>query len=219
MKLAILAAVIGIGLSQSAHAEQCQQPVLADAANYKVAIAKRKTNFFGDQGNPTSAYILRGDEVVVVSQTDKMACVEFSNANSGGLGWLKLADLGPIQKQTLKPADWAGNFQRDNLGSFVELKAQPGGVLSAKGGAYWAASAELAKKWGPNIGELEGDGKIENGVVHIGTPEKDGTDCTVDLRLLSKHYIIVAKHTADDGSLSCWGHNVSFDGLYVRVKK
>ncbi len=219
MKVAIAAVMVGIALAQSARSEECQQPVLADAANYTVAIAKRKTNFQDDKGSQTAAYILRGDEVVVVSQSGPMACVEFSNVNSGALGWLKLADLGPLQKQTLKLADWAGEFKRDNLGSFVKLKPQSADVISATGGAYWAASLELAKKWGPNIGEVEGSGKIENGVVHIGTPEKDGTDCSIDLRLLSKHYMIVAKHTADNGSLSCWGHNVSFDGLYIKVKK
>lgn len=219
MKLALAALALGLALPNLARAEECQQPVMANAADYTVAMAKRKSTFQDDSGKHIASYILRGDEVLVVSQKGALACVDFATLNSETSGWLPLADLGPLRRPMLKPSDWNGKFQRDILGSYVELKPLAGNVISATGEAYWAMSLEMAKKGGLNMGDIGDRAEIKNGIAQIGAPQKGETDCSVDLRLLSKHYLLVAKHTPDDGSLVCWGHNVTFDGLYVRVKK
>ena len=96
------------------------------------------------------------------------------------------------------------------------------GKVKASGDAYWAMSAESAKNGALHDGSFEDVGEVKDGAAHIGSPQ-DGMDCSVDVRLLSSHYLIAGNQGVgmgdDDKASGCWGANVTFEGLYVRVKK
>lgn len=207
----------------SALAEDCQTANFADSQAYQTAMAKKKIYFQDDKGAQTASYILKGDEVVVVSQQAGKACVEFSTPKAETSGWVALNDLGPLRKPPSTVADWKGTFQRDEFGSSIELTPQKDGKVKASGDAYWAMSAESAKNGALHDGSMEDAGEVKDGAAHIGSPAKDGTDCSVDLRLLSSHYLVAGNQGVGFGgdakASGCWGANVTFEGLYVRVKK
>ena len=210
-------------LTGSALAEECQQASFADPTISGTALATKKIHFLDDKGAPTSSYVLKGDEVIIVSQQASKACVEFASVKGDARGWIALSDLGPVHKPPTSSSHWTGTFQRDELGSFIELKSQKNNKIAASGEAYWAMSLESAKAGGASDGGIEDSGEVKDGTLHIGAPEKDGVDCGVDLRLLSDRYLLASNQGVGYGddakASSCWGHNVTFEGLYVRVKK
>jgi hypothetical protein len=223
MKVIIIAIATSPFLVGNALADNCQTASFADSQTYQTALAKKKIYFQDDKGKPTASYIIKGDEVVVVSQQAGKACVDFSTSKSETSGWVALSDLGPLRKQPSNVADWEGTFQRDEFGSSIELTPQKDGKVRASGDAYWAMSAESAKNGALHDGSIEDVGEVKDGAAHIGSAAKDGTDCSVDLRLLSNHYLIATNQGVgygDDAKASgCWGANVTFEGLYVRVNK
>jgi hypothetical protein len=206
----------------SALADECQNVNFGESQTYQTALATKKANFADDKGAATKSYVLKGDEVVVISEIAGKACVEFATPKAETWGWVSVSDLGPLRKPPSNVSDWKGKFQRDEMGSEIELTPKKNGMVEASGDAYWAMSAELAKTGALHDGSFGDVGEVKDGAAHIGSPQ-DGMDCSVDVRLLSSRYLIAGNQGVgmgdDDKASGCWGANVTFEGLYVRVKK
>lgn len=208
-------------MAGQALAAECTDADFAASVDYTTALAKKKTTLLDDKGAATHSYVLKGDEVIVTSREGNKACVTYASVKGGASGWVPMTDLTTPNKPPNDIASWTGRFERDELGSYITLTACKGGKILASGLALWAMSLENAKNGGANEGDMEGEGAPNKGLLHIDGKQADGNDCSVDLRLLSRHYLIATNERIGTGGKAeiCWGHNVRFEGLYVRVKK
>ena len=201
--------------TSSAWADSCDNTLFKNSQGIQTATAKKKIYFQNDKGALEKSHILKGDKVVIISQVSGKACAFFLTPKTDIWGWVELKDLGPLRKLPTKLADWKGTFQ-DGLGSVIKLTPQMNGRVKAYGMAVWGD----IKSSSAHDGEIDDEGEIKDGVVDIGSPEANGIDCTVELRLLSRNVLLAQKKDRSTEASSCWGFNVSFNGFYyLKVKK
>ncbi|MFT3986657.1 hypothetical protein [Aestuariivirga sp.] len=202
----------------SGHAAECGEPDFGDSGSYVTAIIKAvgKTKFTDDAGKAMSAYLLRGDEVVVMSHDGSKSCVAYENRKFDvTTGWISSASLGAAMSAVSAPKGWQGAFTADNYGTQIRLKPLKNGQVSADGEAYWANSPEAAQNGGLHDGAMSGEGIVKDGALHINS-SSDGAPCKVDMRRLGRTYLIAEDNIVEqDGGPACGGANVSFTGLYV----
>ena len=215
-----LAIVVLLAGTSAAMAETCESYSFDDAANFVPGrvIAKGKTYFQNDDKSQDNAYLIHGDEVVVLSREGGRSCVVYVSPNAGGtFGWLPDRALAPSKTGTGK---WKGRFVRDELGSQVVLKPVKGGKIDVTMEAYWAMSIETARQGGVNEGGMGDVVPVKDGVLHIPSNLAEGNNCEADLRLIGTKYLLVQdnRDKLGDDILTCAGHNVHFTGLYVRTK-
>lgn len=217
---ALLASGLILAAIVPAAAVDCESYSFSESASYsaaRVAKSAGKARFRAGDGTPEKAYLLPGDEVVVLSSSGDMACVVYVNRKyEETFGWLRRSDL-VLLKQ---PTAWKGTFVRDELGSTATLKPLKDGRVDVTVEAYWAMSLETARTGGINEGGIGGEEKPKDGVVHIPPAPEDNNNCEADMRLIGTRYLLVEdnRDRLGDDVLTCAGHNVTFTGLYVRTK-
>jgi len=133
-------------------------------------------------------------ELVVISR----AYNDFScswDAKSGSVGWLKTADLEPVQIST-SPAlrDWAATWVQGPTTS-LEIRAKQNGSLEIVGRTCWS------------------DCKYSGSVSLTGTPDGNhlligDDDCALSLVLLGNYLVSASNH-------ECGGADANFCGVYV----
>jgi hypothetical protein len=168
------------------------------------------------------AYLVPGDEVVVSGVKGEFVCVSYVDGKGRVTdGWLPGAAVTVVQDSpAVQPRDWVGQWQSGPEQTIVIKPASKPDHLRIEGDATWGASdPERVKRGAFNIGELEGEvapegqnlsfGMGENGTVAF--DKADAADCKVQMRRLGSY--LLAK---DNGM--CGGHNVSFSGVYRRLK-
>ncbi len=216
----LLASGFIVAATAPALATGCENYSFKESASYsaaRVAKSAGKARFSGEDGTLGKAYLLPGDEVVMLSTAGKLACVVYVNRKyEETFGWLRQSDLLPVRQ----PAVWKGTFVRDELGSTAVLKPLKGGLVDATVEAYWAMSLETAQTGGINEGGIGSEQKPKDGVIHIPPAPEDNNNCEADLRLIGTRYLLVEDNRDElNGEiLTCAGHNVTFTGLYVRTK-
>lgn len=203
-------------------AEVCGQPIFEGSADYATALVKApgKTRFSDDAGKPASAYLLPGDEVVVMDSVGPKSCVAYESTKlEMTTGWIPTASLGPMAKPVVRPAGWRGTFIADSFGTQIRLKPLANGHISADGEAYWAMSAQAAENGALHDGSMSGEGALKDGALHIDS-SSDGAPCRVDIRRLGRTYLVAKDNIVEqDGGPACGGANVTFTGLYVLKAK
>jgi hypothetical protein len=188
-----------------------------------VARVKAKRSYFYEpKERITSAYVVKGDEVITGASDGTLTCSDFYNAKGQETyGELLSSDLEDISRTPLPPAAWLGKWMSGDWQHVKFIKSSKPGWLRMVGDAAWASSEENYKAGNVNVGELDEEAPLENGQFGFTATDgggykpydaKAGDDlkCAARFRLLSSRYLWV------EDSQACGGHNVSFSGTYVR---
>ena len=108
------------------------------------------------------------------------------------------------------PGDPSGRYARDGEFESAELTVRllPSGRVHVRGFALWGKT----RYYGPNIGDLEFEGDLQNGTVVHSEPVIPDTVYRLELIFKGEGLTAVEEH------LGPFGMNVSFAGEYLRVE-
>lgn len=190
-----------------------------DSTDFTVAFAKgsktKRAYFYGDEkescpggaGCQRKSFIVGGDEVLINRSRDGYSCAWYTARNGKPtVGWLKTSDL-EFDQLFLDGSTkaWLGEWVfYENSIEFTNNKLA--GFLNVTGIATWKGLGDNV-----HVGEIDGRYAPESGVINYS--DGDGEyDCRMTIRLLGR-YLIVADN------LKCGGVNVTFSGVYSKVKK
>jgi hypothetical protein len=167
------------------------------------------------------AYVVPGDEVLVEATEAPYLCALFkSQAGTETRGWLPRAALQLAPSAAAPARQWAGKWQRDREAQIVI--AAHGDEVEVSGNALWGSyDPQRVRRGAVHVGELSGKGQPRGQTLAIGyDPDKSGfpagkdqppEDCAAKLELYGRYLVV-------EDNLGCGGLNVSFTGIYVRVK-
>jgi hypothetical protein len=166
------------------------------------------------------AYLVPGDEVVIIGAKDDFLCIGFVNRKGRvSNGWFPRSSVTPVQERaTIRSSDWVGQWRSDSEQTIVIEPSPQGSKLKIRGDATWGAfDPERVKRGAVNIGTLEGEVAADSETLSFGMGE-DGTlpyenadeyDCKIQMQRLGPYLL------ANDNGM-CGGHNVTFTGIYRR---
>jgi hypothetical protein len=167
------------------------------------------------------AYVIPGDEVLVDATDAPFVCTFFkSQGGTETRGWLPRAALQIVPPQPAPAQQWVGNWRRDREAQIVITAHQDD--VQVSGNALWGSyDPQRVKRGAIHVGELNGNGRPRGQELAIGhdpdrsafPPARDAApeDCAAKLELYGRYLVV-----EDNGG--CGGLNVSFTGIYVRVK-
>lgn len=173
-----------------------------------------KLRFYNDEeGCPNKtaqcqakAYVIKGDMLIVNAVKEGWACAWFQGKKHETVGWVEASQLSFKSNANINNSAWLGNWQfYDNS---IKL-SQHDNKIQATGEAFW---------YGPIVegapvvhtGELEGELRVNGNHAHLSTGDSE-YDCSADFSVIGEYLVV-----ADNGN--CGGANVSFSGVYTRVK-
>lgn len=168
------------------------------------------------------AYLVPGDEVVVLSSGSEFVCAVYANRKGQVTdGWLPRSAVTTIAtKPEIRLSDWIGTWKSGPEQEVVIEVDAPSDRLKIHGDASWGASDPKRVEIGAvNVGRIEGDVKADGAMASFGMGENgtvpfdkaDDSDCKVQMMRLGPYLLV------KDNSM-CGGMNVSFTGVYSRVK-
>jgi hypothetical protein len=167
------------------------------------------------------AYVVPGDEVLVDATEAPYLCAFFkSQTGRETRGWLPRAALQIAPSEGAPARQWAGKWQRDREAQIVI--ASHSDEVEVSGDALWGSyDRQRVRRGAVHVGELSGNGRPRGQTLAIGyDPDKSGfppgkdlppEDCAAKLELYGRYLVV-------EDNLGCGGLNVSFTGIYVRVK-
>ena len=173
------------------------------------------------------AFVVGGDAVVVTATAGDYACVTFTGPGPKAVstsGLLLRARLGVPSPETPVnlSAAWAGTW-RSGDEQTITIQPKPDGRIVVNGEASWGGhDPDRVKRGGVNVGDLAAEVSIDGGVVAFAIDD-DGTTkpfdklpadsdvCRVKLWRLGP-YLVAADN------LRCGGMNVTFTGVYRKIK-
>jgi hypothetical protein len=209
-----------------------------DCEQNKVALARvvgkeAHVNFIAGQGKRMSAcpsaesacrlkaYVIPGDEVLVDATDAPFICTFFkSKGGTETRGWLPRAAVQIVPPQPAPARQWEGKWRRDREARIVITSQQDD--VQVSGDAIWGShDPQRVKRGAIHVGELNGKGRPRGQELAIGyDPDqsafpsaKDAApeDCAAKLELYGRYLVV-------EDNRGCGGLNVSFTGIYVRVK-
>ena len=174
------------------------------------------------------AFVVPEDEVLVLPSRDGFACTSFIAPGAKKVkgtfpethGYLPAGALTPVRMEFPATAAWLGTWTRS---AEAEITILPGmrGQLMVKGEAtFGALDPGRIKRGAVNMGELEGHTAPRGNMLALGEgydgtkalyDDTDRSDCKARLRLYGRYLVV-------EDNLGCGGMNVSFSGIYVRLK-
>lgn len=191
-----------------------------ESDNFRIAVASGKRNdrvyFYNDfedecpgmESCRSKAYVVPGDRLVVSRTFKNFGCAWFAPVKGlPTIGWIKL-DSVRFTEQVSKPSlsAWLGEWRyADNSIKFTNNKLA--GYLNVTGDALWRGFGDNV-----HIGELDDRAMPEGNLLKIGETETDEFSCKVRMRLIGEFLV-----AADN--MKCGGANVSFSGVYRRVRR
>lgn len=171
-------------------------------------------------------FVVPGDTVLAGPPRGNFACVSYIAPGAKRVkdqfpetaGFLPLSAL--VERPAATPAldDWFGTWTRPAEGE-IDITRSPDGKLKIMGSATFGALDPRRVKVGAvNMGELDGVAQPKGNMVALGEGY-DGTkpfgddrsECRAKLRLFGRYLVV-----EDNGG--CGGMNVSFTGVYIRLK-
>ena len=167
------------------------------------------------------AYLVPGDEVLVDATDGAYVCTFFkSQGGTETRGWLPRAAVQIALPEPAPARQWDGKWQRDREAQIVIKSRQD--EVEVSGNAMWGSyDPQRVKSGGIHVGELNGKGRPRGQTLAIGyDPDRSGfppgkdqapDNCAAKLELYGRYLMV-----EDNGG--CGGLNVSFTGIYVRVK-
>ena len=191
----------------------------SESEEYQIArvngSAKEKAYFHDDtrddcpagKGCQSKSYLVPEDEVLIsrILNSDWGCAWYTPKKGSPTIGWISMRRLDFLPGGlNLIAQDWLGKWKYfDN--SIVITKGG-GGELDVKGNALWRGLGDNV-----HIGELDQKAKPTGNILKLGENETSEYDCKATLRLVGKYLI------ASD-NMNCGGVNVTFSGVYRKVK-
>lgn len=203
-------------------ANWCRQGFFTrDSKEFGVGFVKGKKGsrayFYGDEeakkcpagkGCKLRSYLTNGDEVITNRSMGKFVCAWFTPAKGAPtVGWLLASDIDfPSMLSDASSKVWSGDW--DYADNSIKITTAKDDQLVIKGTAIWKGPADNV-----HIGELDGTFKHKNGVVEYS--DGDGEyDCRATLQLATGNFVNLI--VADN--MNCGGVNVSFSGIYRKMK-
>lgn len=172
-------------------------------------------------------FVVPEDEVLALPPREGLACTTFiapGAKKAKGVypetnGYLPAGALTPVRIEPPATAAWLGTWTRS---AEAEITILPGlrGQLMVKGEAtFGALDPGRIKRGAVNMGELEGQAAPRGNMLALGEGydgtkslyDDDRTDCKARLRLYGRYLVV-------EDNLGCGGMNVSFSGIYIRLK-
>ena len=167
------------------------------------------------------AYLVARDEVLVDATDGPYVCAFFkSQGGTETRGWLPRAALQMAPPEAAPARQWDGKWERDREAQIVTKSHQD--EVEVSGNAIWGSyDPQRVRRGAIHVGELNGKGRPRGQTLAIGyDPDRSGfppakgearDSCAAKLELYGRYLVV-----EDDGT--CGGQNVSFTGIYVRVK-
>jgi hypothetical protein len=165
------------------------------------------------------AYLVPGDEVVIIGSGDPFVCASFVGPKGQGTeGFLPRAAITIAPSQPAAAESWIGRWRGSPEQEIVIGKGAGQDRLKVKGDAtYGALDPERVKRGAVNLGSLEGEAPVQGTTLSFAMGENgtlafdkgDEYECKVRLRRLGP-YLLVKDNTM------CGGMNVTFTGIYRR---
>lgn len=225
MKAHIFAFFITLTIATSAFSQMSGNPdnwcreglFTRETKDFGVGFVKAaKTSFHDDQktncpaaaGCKTTSYVVKGDTIITNKKFGAFTCGWFTSAKGGvKVGWLRTADLDfPAMLHDASERVWIGEWSyASNTISFTSNKLS--GFLNVAGTAIWKGLGDNV-----HVGELDGRFSHKDGVLEYSDGDSE-YDCKATMQLAVERYLIVA----DNGN--CGGANVTFSGIYRKVRK
>ena len=174
------------------------------------------------------AFVVPGDLLLVGPGTGGFGCASYISPEVKRIksqfretnGYLPLSALEEVKSGAPAAADWRGVWYR-SAEAQIRIDQDAGGKLKIAGDAtFGALDPDRVKRGAVNLGELEGlvsaprSNMIALGEGYDGSKPfgDDRSECRAKLRLFPPYLVV-----EDNGG--CGGMNVSFTGLYIRVKE
>jgi hypothetical protein len=174
------------------------------------------------------SFIVPGDHLLIGPGMEDFACAAYISPQARRvqgkfretIGFVPLSELRDVPASPAAPSDWFGQWFRS---AEAEIRIEPdvsGGMKIAGQATYGAHDPERVQRGAIHIGDLEGiaspprQNMIAIGEGYDGSqpPGGDRSDCRARLRLFGRYLVV-----EDNGG--CGGNNVSFTGIYVRLKQ
>lgn len=173
-------------------------------------------------------FVVPGDEVLAGWSNGAYRCVAYLSPNAKRVkgqfpetnGYVPVTNLQPVPVPTAKPGDWVGKWSR-SAEADIEITALPDGALKVAGQAsYGSADPGRVARGAINVGEMEGERKPQGNLLAIGEDytdptkpwdETDRSECRARLQLIGRYLVV-------EDNVGCGGANVSFTGIYIRLK-
>lgn len=206
----------------------------------KVVSSAPRVNFVEDQlTKPKSAcpsdaaecrrrgFVVPGDEVLAGWTKGGFICVAYVSPNAKRVkgqfpetsGYLPAAALQLVPVAAAKSADWFGKWSR-SAETEIEITAGAGGRVKLAGEAsYGSLDPGRVARGAINVGQLEGEGAPKGNMLAVGEDYTDPTkplgedrsECRARLQLIGRYLLV-------EDNMGCGGMNVSFTGVYVKLK-
>jgi len=173
-------------------------------------------------------FVVPGDEVLAGWTNNAYRCVVYLSPKAKRIkgqfpetnGYIPSANLQPVAVPVAKASDWAGKWSR-SAEADIEITALPDGTLKVMGqAAYGSADPGRVARGAVNVGEMEGERKPQGNMLAIGEDytdptkpwdETDRSECRARLQLFGRYLVV-------EDNVGCGGANVSFTGVYIRLK-
>lgn len=173
------------------------------------------------------SFVLPGDLLLAGPAMEDFTCATYISPKArrvkGQLrettGFVPLAELKEVKNPAPQPTDWSGTWSRSAEAEIrVEVEAS-GKIRIAGQASYGAHDPGRVSRGAVNVGELDGivarptSNMIALGEGYDGSRPfgEDRSECRAKLRLFGPYLVV-----EDNGG--CGGNNVSFTGVYVRLK-
>jgi hypothetical protein len=190
--------------------------------NFIAGLSKPKSGCpSGESACRLRAYVVPGDEVLVDATDGPYMCAFFkAQGGTETRGWLPRAAVQILPPEPAPARKWDGKWRRDREAQIVITSRQ--GDLEVSGEAVWGSyDPQRVKRGAIHVGELNGKGRPRGQVLAIGyDPDRSAfpsakdaapADCAAKLELHGRYLVV-------EDNRGCGGLNVSFTGIYVRVK-
>ena len=173
-------------------------------------------------------FVVPGDEVLAGWTNNAYRCVVYLSPKAKRIkgqfpetnGYIPSANLQPVAVSVAKASDWAGKWSR-SAEADIEITALPDGTLKVMGqAAYGSADPGRVARGAVNVGEMEGERKPLGNMLAIGEDytdptkpwdETDRSECRARLQLFGRYLVV-------EDNVGCGGANVSFTGVYIRLR-
>jgi len=202
------------------HAQNCQTylfPYVVGDVTLATVKTPREPILRDEEGCPgkgvscaSSAYLIRGDRVLVAHAQSGYRCIAFFNGRRQTTGWVRQETLDPAP--VAANAAWAGTWTRQSGEAQIVIRKQ-GSELYATATATLAVSRDNVR-----TGGAEGRLKVQGRNASFGEAGDRSTVCRVHVRLL-EDVLLADDGATDDSNSSCGGMGVSLNGIYRRTSK
>jgi hypothetical protein len=216
----------------TAHAQWDSDCEIKKAALARVVSTQAKINFIDGPSERTpacpsaesvcrlKAYLVPGDEVLVDEAETAYVCAIYkSTSGIETQGWLPRAALQMVPPKAASAQQWDGTWRNRDAEAAIVIRSHADEV-EVSGTATWGSrDPERVKRGSVHTGGLNGRGTPRGQTLAIGyDPDRPEAvpgaqdDCAARLHLYGPYLLV-----NDNGR--CGGLNVSFGGLYVRVRQ